>query len=149
MSQSLAPGDFGLFQQTTWYDIKCPPAVFCFSNLSLVPVPCWVGSASARDRHPLEKSLRSSLRRRHSFHPSCLFPGEHLYFSWTNVLFAKNCYFREEKKKLKMFLPPLKMIDFFTKLFWFCFTVRQFLFHFGNSPPNCILHFTKKNIGTK
>lgn len=42
VSQSLGPGgggDSGLFQQTPWYNIKFPAAVFCFCKLSLVSAP--------------------------------------------------------------------------------------------------------------
>lgn len=132
VSRSLVPGsrgDSGLFQQTPWYNIKFPTCSALFLQVVPYPsptVPCWVGRASTRDRHSPEKSLRSSLRSRNSLHPSFLFPGEHLYFVWTDVLLAKNCCFREEKK-LKT-VSPLSPSDRFPspKLCWFCFPARQF-----------------------
>lgn len=110
----LAVGMTGLFQQISWYNTKFLTAVFCLSKLSLLLVlQCLadLGRASARDRHLPKENLRSSQGSRHSFHPSCPFPEEHLYF----VFLARNCGFRE-KKKLRIFLCPSFQVMYFFPL---------------------------------
>lgn len=146
MSWSLAPGsggDSGLLLQTPWYNIKFPTC--CALFLQVVPcrsptVPCWVGKASTWDRHPPEKSLRSSLRSRHSLHPSCLFLGGEHTFILFGLMFCltKTTVSEREKKKLKTVSPPSPSDRFPSpKLFWVSFPVRQF-WKFPHPPIHCI-----------
>lgn len=146
MSQSLTPGTGVTLDCSSKHGVIILNFLllcFVFSSCPSHTVLHWVGRPSAQDRlNPPEKNPSRPLRSRHSLHPSCPFPGEHLYFGWTNVLLVKICCFRKKKKKLKTVSPPSPSDRFASpKLFYFCFPMKQFQFilEIPHPPIHCIL----------